>query len=212
MFKKDIDKVKELHQKYRFERPLLDAGGLSTPLIADYDVSVRKAYRLTIECEGVSRAVAIPHNFQDDRYLKISRPWSFIDEDYLILNPANGDPAIEQLPHTFRNHFSTVILVSVFEHVANPYDVSDALFEIVKPGGYLFNSAPFIFPYHPSPEDNFRYSPVSLKRIHEKSGFKWLEGDFHLKYSSNDGVGDTNRGNYLAPTSIWACYALCRKV
>jgi len=110
-----------------------------------------------------------------------------------------GDPVIENLPDKYPEHFETVIMVSVFEHVDNPYKVSDALFKIIKPGGYLINSTPFIFPYHPSPEDNWRFSPIALKRIHESSGFEWLEGDFHIKINTGDGVGDLNPERYAEP-------------
>ena len=78
-------------------------------------------------------------------------------------------------------------MVSVFEHVDNPYVVSDALYKILRPGGFLINSTPFLFPHHPSPEDNFRYSPEALRKIHTQSGFEWLEGDFHINYSSKQG-------------------------
>jgi SAM-dependent methyltransferase len=208
MYKKDIDIVRALHQKYQFKGPLVDAGGLEFPAIADYDISVASAIEMMTP-DG--RFVKIPNSYQEDRYLKIARPWSFIDPNYLIVNPAKGDPFIEGLPDKYPDHFETVILVSVFEHVENPYKISDALYKIVKPGGYLFNSTPFLFPYHPSPEDNFRYSPRALKRIHEYSGFKWLEGDFHINYSSKEGIGDTNPNNYGAPQAIMVSYALCRK-
>jgi SAM-dependent methyltransferase len=207
MFKKDIDLIKRLHYAFKFNAPLLDAGGLEYPVIADYDISVNKAINVTVE----NRSFKYPHTDQSDRYLQIQRPWSFIDQNYLILNPDKGDPFIEELPTQYKNHFETVILVSVFEHVTDPYLVSNALYDIIKPGGYLINSAPFLFPYHPSPEDNFRFSPKALKDIHEKSGFHWIEGDFHINYSTKDGVGDTNPNNYGAPQAIMASYALCRK-
>jgi SAM-dependent methyltransferase len=207
MFKKDIDLIKRLYDTFKFKSPLLDAGGLEYPVIADYDISANKAIDVTIE----NRSFKYPHPDQNDRYLKIHRPWSFIDPNYLILNPDKGDPYIEDLPRSYKDYFETVILVSVFEHVSDPYLVSNALYEIIKPGGYLINSAPFLFPYHPSPEDNFRFSPKALKNIHEKSGFKWIEGDFHINYSTKDGIGDTNPLNYAAPQAIIASYALCKK-
>lgn len=207
MFKKDIDLIKALHEKYQFKTPVLDAGGLEDPAIADYDISVKKA--LSVDVCG--KTVKVPHPEQSDRYAKIHRPWEFVDPSYLVLNPENGDPFIEDLPLKYEGYFSTVILVSVFEHVHNPYKVSEALWKILSPGGYLINSAPFIFPYHPSPEDNFRYSPIALKRIHEDTGFTWVEGDFHVNYSSAEGIGDTNPKNYGAPQAVMASYALCRK-
>lgn len=211
MFKRDIDKVKELHGKYGFKGPLLDAGGLENPTIADYDISVRKAVTVGMSDEAGYRQVQVPHRNQSDRYLNIKRPWTFIDPEYLIINPEKGGPWIEQLPQSYTDTFNSVILVSVLEHTNNPYIVSDALFAIMKPGGLLFNSAPFLFPYHPAPEDNWRFSPVALRRIHEQSGFEWLEGDWHVNYSTKDGIGDTNPKNYGAPQAIIACYALCRK-
>ena len=208
MFKKDIDLIKRLHETYKFKAPLLDAGGLPKPTIADYDISIRKALKVAT---GDGRIVTVPHAEQGDRYLQLGMPWQFIDFNYLIMNPGMGDPVIEDLPDRYPEHFETVIMVSVFEHVDNPYKVSDALFKIIKPGGYLINSTPFLFPYHPSPEDNWRFSPTALKRIHESSGFEWLEGDFHIKINTGDGVGDLNPERYAEPQAIWASYALCRK-
>lgn len=212
MFKKDIDLIRELHKKHHFQVPLLDAGGLESPVIADYEISIEKAIQIEVKDNknNIWRR-NIPHPNQNDRYLKIKRPWEFIDPEYLILNPEYGDPPIEDLPIKYSNYFNIVILVSVFEHVNNPYVVSDALYQIIKHGGFLINSTPFLFPYHPSPEDNFRFSPLALKRIHEQSGFVCLENDFHVDYSSSCGIGDTNPANYGAPQAIMASYALCRK-
>jgi len=212
MFKKDIDKVTELHEKHHFKAPLLDAGGLGRPTIADYEISAKKAVEVEVTDERGTRRVKVPHSIQEDRYVDIYRPWSFIDDNYAIMNPETNGVYIQDLPEKFPDHFNLVILVSVFEHVDNPYKISDALFKIVKPGGYLFNSTPFIFPYHPSPEDNFRFSPKALRLIHESSGFKWLEGDFHINHSTAEGIGDTNPKNYLAPQAIMASYALCQKI
>jgi hypothetical protein len=213
MFKKDIELIYALNRKYGFRPPLLDAGGLEKPVIADYEISVAKALSLVLTADDRQWEVKIPHPEQGDRYLAIARPWTFIDQDYRILNPEYGHPLIEdfcQMPE-YDNHFGTVIMVSVFEHVDNPYVVSDALYKILQPGGYLINSTPFLFPHHPSPEDNFRYSPEALRKIHTASGFEWLEGDFHINYSSKQGIGDTNPANYGAPQAIMASYALCRK-
>ena len=208
MFKKDIDLITNLHKKYQFKIPLLDAGGLDNPTIADYDITANKSIEISL-ADG--RLIHWPHADQNDRYLKIFRPWSFIDPYYSILNPERGDPTIEEMLPKYENCFETIILVSVFEHVNNPYEVSDALYKIIKPGGFLINSTPFLFPYHPSPDDYFRFSPLALRRIHEKSGFTWLEGDFHVNHTSQEGIGDTNPKNYGAPQAIMASYALCRK-
>jgi hypothetical protein len=211
VFHKDIELVQRLAVTYGLSGPLLDAGGQENPTIANYDISTAKALQVSLTMGEHHWQVKIPHPNQDDRYVPVTRPWSFIDPDYLILNPEYGHPYIEDLPALYPDRFATVIMVSVFEHVFNPYLVSDALFKIIKPGGYLINSTPFMFPYHPSPEDNFRFSPLALRRIHEASGFQWIEGDFHVDYSTKDGIGDTNPNNYGAPQAVKASYALVRK-
>ena len=207
MIMEDIELMKRLHAKYRFGGPAVDLGGLETPNVADYEVSVRKA--VAVQVGG--RTVKVPHEQQNDRYRQVNRPWSFIEPGYSIINPEYGHPPIEALPALHPNRFSLAIMVSVFEHVENPYKVSDAVFRILQPGGYLFNSTPFLFPYHPSPEDNFRYSPKALERIHRESGFEYLEGGFHAEYRSSEGVGDTNQARYLDPQSMTFSFALVRK-
>ena len=154
MFKKDIDLILELNKKYNFQAPLLDAGGLENPTVADYEISINKAIPIELR-DGQSNTwkMNVPHPDQGDRYVDITRPWDFIDPEYVILNPEYGDPPIEELPKQYSNSFSTVILVSVFEHVNNPYVVSDALYRLIRPGGFLINSTPFMFPFHPSPEE-----------------------------------------------------------
>lgn len=207
MFKKDIDEVKRLHEKYKFLPPVLDAGGQERPFIANYEISMAKALKITLE-DG--RTAILPHKEQGDRYENIVRPFSFIDNDYLILNPSDGGPFIESLPEKYSLHFGTVIMVSVFEHVNNPYEVSDALFKIIKPGGYLFNSTVFIFPHHPCPEDNWRFSAKCLRNIHERSGFEYIEGGFHINISAYEGVGGQSQTEAV-PHAVQASYALCRR-
>lgn len=211
MFKRDIDKVNELHQKYQFKGPLLDAGGLESPTIADYEISKQKAIVVSYVYDGQKYTVTVPHPMQNDRYTNIKRPWKFIEENYTILNPEYGDPYIENLPDKYKNTFNSVIMVSVLEHVDNPFEVCAAVYEILKPGGYFFNSTPFIFPHHPSPNDNYRYSPNGLKIVHEKCGFIPVEQDFHVWYGPDDGIGDTNPKSYGAIQTVVGSYIFCQK-
>lgn len=208
MWKKDLDKVKELHSKYNFQGPLLDAGGLPHPCIADYEISKEKAYYETVFLENRARNVIIPHEDQQDRYVNISYPWSFIEKEYTIENPELGGLLMEDLPSKYENAFNTIIIVSVLEHVKNPYKCIEQVHKCVKPGGYVFNSVPFMFPYHDK-VDNWRFSPDALKDIFEEAGFEWLEGDFHIKYETNEGIGDYHNSD--KPQGIIGCYCLCQK-
>jgi len=63
-----------------------------------------------------------------------------------------------------------VVSESVLEHVAEPQVVANEMMRILKPGGYLYTSVPFIHPYHASPDDFNRWTISGLKHL-----FKDLE-------------------------------------
>jgi len=68
------------------------------------------------------------------------------------------------------NSISAAVSESVLEHVADPNIVAGELVRILKVGGYLYVSAPFIHPYHASPDDFNRWTISGLKHL-----FKDLE-------------------------------------
>lgn len=59
----------------------------------------------------------------------------------------------------FRNDaFDAVCSEQVLEHVSNPQEVVAEMIRVTKPGGLIYISVPFIYPYHPSPDDFSRWS------------------------------------------------------
>lgn len=54
---------------------------------------------------------------------------------------------------------------SLLEHVADPKGVAAEMIRVVKPGGYIYASAPFIHPYHASPDDFNRFTTSGLKEL-----------------------------------------------
>jgi SAM-dependent methyltransferase len=56
------------------------------------------------------------------------------------------------------NYFSLVICCSVLEHVARPWKMAENLTRLLRPGGTLYMSVPWIWRYHQYPDDYFRYS------------------------------------------------------
>jgi SAM-dependent methyltransferase len=54
--------------------------------------------------------------------------------------------------------FRSVLCANLLEHVREPDRVCRSLVKIVPPGGYLFVTCPFRFPYHPDPIDT-RFRP-----------------------------------------------------
>lgn len=63
------------------------------------------------------------------------------------------------------NSFDCVVAVSILEHIYDYQKVIDEIYRILKPEGKLILACPFVFPYHPSREDYFRYSPAAYRKM-----------------------------------------------
>jgi len=60
--------------------------------------------------------------------------------------------------------FDCAIATEVFEHCPNPELVMIEICRVLKPGGQLFFTVPFLWPLHEVPNDEYRYTPFSLNR------------------------------------------------
>ncbi|MBP0029005.1 methyltransferase, TIGR04325 family [Roseofilum sp. Guam] len=170
MFWDDIKLVTEQVQKYGLRKPFVDLGGLEKPTIADYNLTIKTQEQYA-------------------RYIYLNqRPFDHIDPEYLILNPENGSPEIEDLPTLYSDFFGTAVCLNVIEHVENPFEVFDAFYKIMKPEGLLIIETVFSFPYHPSPRDYWRYSAECLKNLSQKAGFEVLECDWRLLIRADQGI------------------------
>ena len=82
--------------------------------------------------------------------------------------------------HFKNNKFDVIFIYEVLEHVDKPFEASNELFRVLKPGGTLLLSTPFIFGIHDGPYDYWRFTKYGLKNlfykfreieIKERSGF-----------------------------------------
>ena len=64
----------------------------------------------------------------------------------------------------------TVLCIETLEHVRYPNKVIDEIYRILKGGGVCILSTPFIHPYHPGPEDHYRFSKEALKELFKTFG------------------------------------------
>lgn len=55
-------------------------------------------------------------------------------------------------------HFALVICCSVLEHVPRPWQMAENLTRLLRPGGALYVAVPWVWRYHPYPDDYFRFS------------------------------------------------------
>merc|ERR1712031_22955 len=57
----------------------------------------------------------------------------------------------------------------------HPDSVVQNLFKMVKPGGKVIATAPFVLNIQPSANDYFRYTPQAMRAIFEDAGFSTVE-------------------------------------
>lgn len=161
MFADDIALVRELAAKHGpLPTPVVECGGLIAPTIADYQKTIDamadlgKPWRPLFDADAEAY-IAKVREAQMCRYLDIERPLSFLGE-YTIENPETGGVPIEKLADKYGPTIGTAILLSVLEHVANPFAAVAALAEAMKPGGIAIVSTPWVFPEHDSTPDGGR--------------------------------------------------------
>jgi SAM-dependent methyltransferase len=67
--------------------------------------------------------------------------------------------------------FDSILCNQVLEHVFNPNEFLAEMNRVLKPGGGVLLTVPFVWDEHEQPYDYARYSSFGLKALFEKSGF-----------------------------------------
>jgi SAM-dependent methyltransferase len=75
------------------------------------------------------------------------------------------------------NAVGCAMATEVFEHLPKPEAVMTEILRVLKPGGILFFTVPFLWRLHTAPFDEYRYTPFSLERHLKNAGFQ----NIHLK-------------------------------
>lgn len=101
--------------------------------------------------------------------------------NYFALDyPPTGQDLYNARPHVFgtasklplqTNSIDTVILLEVLEHLEHPSRALEEIFRVLKPGGTLLLSMPFLYPLHDPPFDFQRYTSFGLERELHAAGF-----------------------------------------
>jgi SAM-dependent methyltransferase len=71
--------------------------------------------------------------------------------------------------------FDAVLCSQVLEHVFNSKEFIGEINRVLRPGGKVLLTVPFVWDEHEQPYDYARYSTFGLREIFEKNGFKWIE-------------------------------------
>lgn len=79
--------------------------------------------------------------------------------------------------------FDSVLTNQVFEHVFNPDEFISEIKRVLKPGGQLLLTVPFVWDEHEQPFDYGRYSSFGIRHILEKHNFEIVK-----QYKSGTGI------------------------
>jgi len=102
---------------------------------------------------------------------------SYIGVDYESAGHSHANEQIDffydgkTLPFT-NEKFDCIFASEVFEHLFNLPEILPELNRVLKPGGKLLITCPFVWPEHEVPYDYARYTLFALTSILEKAGFK----------------------------------------
>ena len=79
-----------------------------------------------------------------------------------------------------------ILCCNILEHVVDPAALAEKCVEIVGPGGFIFVTVPFSYPYHRDPIDTmYRPTPAELGRLFHKA---------KLLHAEIVDVGESHRG------------------
>ncbi|MCX6318197.1 MAG: class I SAM-dependent methyltransferase [Bacteroidetes bacterium] len=77
------------------------------------------------------------------------------------------------------NSFDTLMATEVLEHCPDPHVTILEMKRVLKPGGLLFFTVPFLWNLHEVPHDEYRYTPFALERIFKECGMVDIEINAH---------------------------------
>lgn len=67
------------------------------------------------------------------------------------------------------------LATEVFEHVPDPERLMAEAHRVLKPGGFMLFTVPFLWPLHSVPGDEYRYTPFALERHLRAAGFSGVD-------------------------------------
>lgn len=111
------------------------------------------------------RPILLQHPFQITELLGLDRAGERCQRTPPDLVWVDG-----QIPLPDRS-VDSALCTEVLEHCPNPADVLAEVHRVLKPGGSLVLTLPFLWPLHEVPHDWCRYTPFALRQLLQTAGF-----------------------------------------
>src|SRR5690349_21692366 len=89
------------------------------------------------------------------------------------------------------SYFALGICCSVLEHVEKPWLFAPNLTRLIRPGGKLYMSVPWVWRYHAYPDDYFRFSHRGVMSLFDE--FEW-SSVFYSSTVPNEFIPITDEG------------------
>jgi SAM-dependent methyltransferase len=70
------------------------------------------------------------------------------------------------------NYFDSIFSSEVFEHIFNLEQILNELHRVIKPGGHMLITLPFVWDEHEIPYDFARYTSFGIEHLLKKNGFE----------------------------------------
>jgi SAM-dependent methyltransferase len=117
---------------------------------------------------GGTETVYLDDSFQPNPLRTISPQLTLLDRGFNVeVAGTTTDHEVDfldpEVVQRLDSQFDLTYSFDTLEHVSDPFTFCEHLVQITRPGGCIFVATVFSWPYHPSPEDYFRYSPVGLR-------------------------------------------------
>ena len=125
--------------------------------------------------------------------------------------------SVEDLDVFADSSVDTVYFLEVMEHVQKPHRAAVELFRVLRPGGYLIGSTPFLLGIHDAPGDYFRFTGHGLRMlfnrfsevsIRERNGYFAALAVMTTRLFVVGSVSDRKRAALWSPVLLMIVYAL----
>jgi SAM-dependent methyltransferase len=97
-------------------------------------------------------------------------------EEYIMCDFIDGEDVdvvsdVQNLNEFEDNSFDAFFSSSLFEHIEHPWLATQAIFRVLKPGGWCYTATHQTFPVHGYPNDYSRWTDSGLRALHQWAGF-----------------------------------------